>query len=199
MAATPITINAPDASRDRSDHSRVLADQVDLLYRQAPLGIGVTLVIGIILAFELYSSAKIGELVIFWAVLMVVVCIARFLLVLAYRHARDRDTAPDSWLRRFAIGALAAGVTWGFAGAVFFPGHTDEQQVFLAFVLAGMSAGGLPLFSSVWWVYALYAAGVMLVVGLAAGVVVDRAYLLGNGPGISRLAEIGRASCRERV
>ncbi len=68
---------------------------------------------------------------------------------------------PDAWLRRYAIGALGSGVGWGFAGAVFFPGHTDEQQVFLAFVLAGMAAGGLPLFSAVWWVYALYAAGVV--------------------------------------
>ncbi len=126
------------------------------------MGIAVTLVIGSILAFELYSSAKIGELVIFWAMLMAVVSVARFLLVLGYRHASNRDTAPDAWLRRFAIGALAAGVTWGFAGAVFFPGHTDEQQVFLAFVLAGMAAGGLPLFSAVWWVYAIYAVGVML-------------------------------------
>jgi PAS domain S-box-containing protein len=140
----------------------VLADQVELLYRQAPLGIGVTVIIGSVLAFELYSSAKIGELVIFWAILMVVVSAARFLLVLAYKHAGNRDTAPDVWLRRFAIGALGSGVTWGFAGAVFFPGHTDEQQVFLAFVLAGMSAGGLSLFSAVWWVYALFAAGVML-------------------------------------
>ena len=160
--AVPTTSTIADSTRDRSDRARVLVDQVDLLYRQAPLGIGVTLVIGSVLAFELYSSAKIGELVLFWAALMAVVCVAHYLLVLGYRHARNRDTAPDVWLRRFAIGALAAGVTWGFAGAVFFPGHTDEQQVFLAFVLAGMSAGGLPLFSAVWWVYALYAAGVML-------------------------------------
>jgi PAS domain S-box-containing protein len=156
------TIATADSTRDRSDHTRVLADQVELLYRQAPLGIGVTFIIGIVLAYELYSSAKIGELVIFWSVLMVIVCATRYMLVLAYRHAPNRDTAPDAWLRRFAIGALGSGVTWGFAGAVFFPGHTDEQQVFLAFVLAGMSAGGLSLFSAVWWVYALFAAGVML-------------------------------------
>ena len=160
MAALPPT--APDLARDRNDRSRVLADQVELLYRQAPLGIAVTLVIGTVMAFELYSSAKIGELVIFWTCLMVVVSVSRYLLIFAYRHARNRDSAPDVWLRRFAIGALAAGVTWGFAGAVFFPGHTDEQQVFLAFVLAGMAAGGLPLFSAVWWVYALFAIGVML-------------------------------------
>ncbi len=157
----PLPPTSPDPARDRSDRSRVLADQVELLYRQAPVGIVVTLAIGTVLSVELHSSAKIGGWVIFWAMLMVFMCLAFTGLVFAYRHARNRDTAPDSWLRRFAIGAFAAGVTWGFAGAVFFPGHTDEQQVFLAFVLAGMAAGGLPLFSAVWWVYALYAIGVM--------------------------------------
>ncbi len=159
--AAPALTSPTDNQRDRSDRVRVLADQVETLYRQAPLGIAVTLVIGAVLAFELYSSAKIGELVVFWGMLTVFVCGARLGLVFAYKHAQNRDTAPDIWLRRFAIGALGSGVTWGFAGAVFFPGHTDEQQVFLAFVLAGMSAGGLPLFAAVWWVYALYAAGVM--------------------------------------
>ena len=157
----PALSSPTDSQRDRSDRVRVLADQVEILYRQAPLGIAVTLVIGAVLAFELYSSAKIGELVVFWGLLMVFVCVARLGLVFAYKHAQNRDTAPDIWLRRFAIGALGSGVAWGFAGAVFFPGHTDEQQVFLAFVLAGMAAGGLPLFAAVWWVYALYAAGVM--------------------------------------
>lgn len=159
--AAPALTSPTDNQRDRSDRVRVLADQVEILYRQAPLGIAVTLVIGAVLAFELYSSAKIGELVVFWGLLMVFVCVARLGLVFAYKHAQNRDTAPDIWLRRFAIGALGSGVAWGFAGAVFFPGHTDEQQVFLAFVLAGMAAGGLPLFAAVWWVYALYAAGVM--------------------------------------
>jgi PAS domain S-box-containing protein len=92
---------------------------------------------------------------------MVFVSAASSGLVFAYKHATNRDTHPDIWLRRFAICAMGCGVTWGFAGAVFFPGHTDEQQVFLAFVLAGMAAGGLPLFAAVWWIYALYAAGVM--------------------------------------
>ena len=158
----PSSSTPSENNRDRSDRTRLLADQVDLLYRQGPVGIAVTVVIGAVLAFELYSSAKIGELVIFWAILMVVVSILCYILVLAYRNAQNRDAMPEMWLRRFAIGVLAAGVTWGFAGAVFFPGHSDEQQVFLAFVLAGISAGGLPLYSAVWWVYGLFAAGLML-------------------------------------
>ncbi|MSP97325.1 MAG: HAMP domain-containing histidine kinase [Betaproteobacteria bacterium] len=158
----PLPAALTNNTRERDDRVRVLADQVELLYRQAPLGIVVTLVIGAVLAFELYSSAKIGELVILWGMLSAFVCGALYFLVLAYRHTQTRDSAPDVWLRRYAIGTFGSGVVWGFAGAVFFPGNTDEQQVFLAFVLAGMSAGGLPLFSAVWWVYALFAAGLML-------------------------------------
>lgn len=149
------------AANERDDRVRVLADQVELLYRQSPLGIAVSLIVGAILGFELYSSAKIGELVVFWGILIVVVSAGSLFLVLAYRHSPRRDSMPDAWLRRYAIAVLGSGVVWGFAGAVFFPGHTDEQQVFLAFVLAGMATGGLPIFSAVWWVYGLFAAGVV--------------------------------------
>lgn len=147
--------------RDATDSLRVRADQVESLYRHAPLGLAVSLIVGLILSYELYSTAKIGELVIFWAVLTVFISAASLILVYAYQRSSSRDAEPEAWLRRFAISAAAIGVSWGFAGAVFFPGHTDEQQVFLAFVLAGMSAGGLPLLSAVWWVYMLFAAGVV--------------------------------------
>lgn len=158
---SPPTPPPASAAHQRDDRVRVLADQVELLYRQSPLGIAVSLIVGAILGFELYSSAKIGELVIFWGLLMVVVSAGSLLVVVSYRRDQDRDAAPHSWLRRYAIAVLGNGVVWGFAGAVFFPGHTDEQQVFLAFVLAGMTTGGLPLFSAVWWVYAIFSAGVV--------------------------------------
>ena len=91
--AAPTPMDLTDTRRDRNDRVRVLADQVDLLYRQSPLGIVVTLIIGTVLAFELYSSAKIGQLVVFWAALTGIVSVARYFLVLAYRHAQNRDTA----------------------------------------------------------------------------------------------------------
>ena len=47
--AAPSTTTTADSTRDRSDRARVLADQDELLYRQAPLGIGVTFIIGIVL------------------------------------------------------------------------------------------------------------------------------------------------------
>jgi PAS domain S-box-containing protein len=53
------------------------------------------------------------------------------------------------------------GANWGFAGAVFFPSHTDEQQVFLAFLLAGMMSAGIPVYAASWPIFAIYAVGIV--------------------------------------
>ena len=145
--------------RDAADRRRVLGDQVELLYRQSIQGIVASILIGAIATYELWSQ-QYKDLVIFWWVLTLAISVLR--LVLYYSWKKRTDTDHDKWLRWFAIGAFATGANWGFAGSVFFPSHADEQQVFLAFLIAGMSSGGIPFFSAVWWVYALYAAGIMI-------------------------------------
>ena len=145
--------------RDAADRRRVLGDQVELLYRQSIQGIVASILIGAIATYELWSQ-QYKDLVIFWWVLTLAISVLR--LVLYYSWKKRADTDHDKWLRWFAIGAFATGANWGFAGSVFFPSHADEQQVFLAFLIAGMSSGGIPFFSAVWWVYALYAAGIMI-------------------------------------
>ena len=149
----------PAQGHENTDRKRVLADQVELLYRQSWQGILGTLLIGAIATFELWSQ-QYRELVIFWWILTLFICALRYLLWHAWKKRTDQD--HEKWLRWFAIAALATGANWGFAGSVFFPSHADEQQVFLAFLLAGMASGGIPFFSAVWWVYALYAAGIMI-------------------------------------
>jgi len=147
------------AAPDAADRKHILAERVELLYRQSALGIIATIVIATVATTELwYDQYKL--LVVFWWATALLISAARFAIEVAYRRAKKDD--PEKWLRWFAIGALAAGVNWGFAGSVFFPSHTNEQQVFVAFLLAGMASGGIPLLSSVWWVYALYAGGIML-------------------------------------
>ncbi|MGH8705821.1 MAG: ATP-binding protein [Burkholderiales bacterium] len=147
--------------RETALSTRILADQVDQLYRQMPLALGVTIALAGVVVYELYEP-RVQQLVQFWGftTLVVVLCCA----AVAYAYLSDPAAGeqPEKWLRWFAIGAMAMGANWGFAGAVFFPGHTDEQQVFLAFVLAGVVASGLPVLSAVWWVYALFASGVTI-------------------------------------
>ena len=138
---------------------RVFADRVAQLYRQSSLGIVLTLLVGVIVTTELWGPGF-RQITIMWWLITIAIAAARFALYRGYMQRTDHD--EDKWLRWMAIGALAAGVNWGIAGAVFFPAHSDDQQVFLAFMLAGLISGGVAVFSSVWWTYALYAAGIML-------------------------------------
>ncbi len=147
-------------TRDRADPRLVLADRVDQLYGQMWLGISATFLIGAIATFEFWNE-RLKELVLFWWGLVLLITAASAGLLYAYRRSPDRAQDPDQWLRWFGIAALAAGANWGFAGAVFFPSHTDEQQVFLAFLLAGMMSGGIPVYAASWPIFALYAAGIV--------------------------------------
>ena len=143
-----------------ADPRRVLADRVEQIYSQMPLGIVGSFIVSVIATYELRAGRYV-EIVIFWAGLVVLLAAASTGLYWSYRRSTTKASEAAQWLRWLAISALASGATWGFAGAVFFPSHADEQQVFLAFLLAGMVAGGVPIYAISWPVYALYAAGIV--------------------------------------
>jgi PAS domain S-box-containing protein len=148
-------------ARDSADPQRVLADRVEQLYSQMPLGIVVTLIIGSIATYELWDS-RTRDLVLFWWGLVLLVTAARAALYVGYRSSKDKLAEAAQWLRWLGISALANGVNWGFAGAVFFPSHTDEQQVFLAFLLAGIASAGIPTYAASWPMFAIYAGAIVL-------------------------------------
>ncbi|HET7197500.1 MAG TPA: hypothetical protein VFI86_02455, partial [Burkholderiales bacterium] len=145
--------------RDRADPRLVLADRVEQLYSQLPLGMFATLAIGFIAAWEL-REGRLIELVLFWSTLLVVVVALHGVLYLGYRREPDRLGQAPQWLRWLGIGAFAAGAVWGFAAAVFFPSHADERQVFLAFLLSGVVSAGIPMYAASWPIFAAYAAAI---------------------------------------
>jgi len=159
-STAPGTGSASISLSQSADPRRVLADRVEQMYGQMPLGIIGSFVISVIAAYELREGRYV-EIVVFWAGLVVLLTAASAGLYWSYSRSTTKASEAAQWLRWLAIGALANGATWGFAGAVFFPSHADEQQVFLAFLLAGMVAGGVPIYAVSWPVYALYAAGIV--------------------------------------
>lgn len=84
-----------------------------------------------------------------WLSLIVLVAVLR--AILAYYCLRSLPTEKSSLqtqLLRFRIGVLAIGVIWGSAGIVMFPPHEPEHQMFLIFMLAGLTAGGVVSYSA---------------------------------------------------
>jgi PAS domain S-box-containing protein len=164
-APLPAAPAAPAAraadARDSADPQRVLADRVEQLYSQMPQGIVVTLIIGGIATYQL-SDDRIRQLALFWWALVLLVSAARGALYYGYRRSARRLAEAGQWLRWLGISALANGSIWGFAGAVFFPSRVDEQQVFLAFLLAGITSAGIPAYAASWPMFAMYAGAIVL-------------------------------------
>src|SRR3989442_1695316 len=149
----------PEPLRD-ANAPEVLQERCEYIYRRILPAVGATAVLSLLLSAFLWPSSP-AELILFWQTAILLVAAGFWALALAYRRSGDARENPQAWIRRAAFGAAALGAAWGFATAVFFPGG-DYQQVFIAFVVALVTAGGLPMFSTVWWIYALYAAGVMI-------------------------------------
>src|SRR5437016_1045990 len=149
----------PEPLQD-ADAPEVLKERCEYIYRRILPAVGATAVLSLLLSAFLWPSSPI-ELIAFWQTAILLIAAGYWALALAYQRSGDAREHPQPWIRRAAFGAAALGAAWGFATAVFFPGG-DYQQVFIAFVVALVTAGGLPMFSTVWWIYALYAAGVMI-------------------------------------
>ena len=145
---------------EESQAPEVARERCDFIYRRIAPGAAGTAVLSVLLSAFLWRSRAL-ELIVFWQVLILALAAALWTLSLAYKRAPAAREQPALWIRRAGFGAAALGAGWGFAAAVFFPG-AQEEQVFISLVVAVVTVGALPLFSTVWWVYALYAAAVML-------------------------------------
>jgi PAS domain S-box-containing protein len=146
--------------RDRADPKQVLADRVAQLYRQMPIAIVATFIAGGIATFEL-QGRWLKELVLIWWAIVAAYSAAATILWWAYRRSADKVGTASQWLRWLGIAALGNGASWGLAGGVFFRSLSDEQQVFLAFLFAGMASVGIPVYAASWPIFALYAAGIL--------------------------------------
>jgi diguanylate cyclase (GGDEF)-like protein/PAS domain S-box-containing protein len=132
-----------DSSGIESRYSTELfAEQVRLLYKNAPLAYIATLMNGAILAFV--QSAHISvPVVLAWYGSLVLVTAIRALIVRQYARIQPGCDEAPRWNTIYVSGALSAGTVWGSAALVLFPVDSIAHQVLVAFVLAGMSAGGI--------------------------------------------------------
>ena len=150
----------PAAGEPGEDAPEVMRERCEFVYRRLAPAAAATAVLSVLLSAFLWPLRPV-ELIVFWQIAILVLAGSLWILSEAYRRTRGAREQAEVWIRRAAFGAAALGAGWGYAAAVFFPGG-QEEQVVISFTIALVSAGGLPLFSTVWWIYALYAAAVML-------------------------------------
>jgi len=120
----------------------VLGEQTRLLFGSLPGALLSNALVASLLVVILWSLST-PPIALPWLGLMGIVLALR---MASYFHYRNRmqaaDFPNDGMLRQFRTGVIATGLVWGLAGVVLFPPELTHQ-VFLAFVLAGVSAAGI--------------------------------------------------------
>jgi len=144
----------PDGRTDRTAESSdalLYAEQLRLLYGGLPAALAANVLLAILLAavqWPALSPVLAGG----WLALMAAVLTWRGLVGLRYRRdkeqARSEAETAQRWLRRFRLGAIATGAVWGVAGLLLFPPGQIVHQAYVAFVLAGVSAGAITSLSA---------------------------------------------------
>jgi PAS domain S-box-containing protein len=123
-----------------SRRQQILSAQIRLLYANANIGVGVTLLAATILAL-LQREIVPKALIIGWWFYMTLVSLSRCALARRYRRASPAYTDVSRWRAAFTLGAGLAGTGWGGAGVLLYPEAHLTNQLFLVFVLGGMMLG----------------------------------------------------------
>ncbi len=156
----------------------MLAGEIDQCFRHLPISLVAHTANSLILVAVLWGA--VGERrLLAWLGAVLLVAAARYMLWRSYGDPRRAGRiSGETWRRLAVAGACAAGVAWGSAGIILFHPESFPHQVFLAFVLGGMVAGGIPLLSSIKSAYRCFAIPVLLPITLQFMAHGDRIHLI---------------------
>lgn len=143
-------------------HSAVEKDRVDLLYQQAASGYLATLVNATVVTLVLWDEVKDDKLI-WWFGTMIVITLARFGLLWHWSDKHGHASVALQTRRDvYVLGALFSGLGWGAVAPLLFGDIGLPYQVFVAFVLAGMTAGAVSVMSAVPMALAAFALPVLI-------------------------------------
>ncbi|MFA6920304.1 MAG: EAL domain-containing protein [Gallionella sp.] len=120
--------------------------QTQQMFATSNTSLATGVILAFILAFvqrEVVSQA----VVLAWFFAIVAISLARAFLVFAYHRATVGEGHKD-WLTKFRIGVIASGIAWGSTAFLLFPEQQPQYQMFLIFMLTGMTAGGVISYSA---------------------------------------------------
>jgi diguanylate cyclase (GGDEF)-like protein len=139
--------NTPRSASDDGEPASIFARRVALLYDGLPLALTTILVIATIL-FGVQWAVVDPVKVAIWYGMVLAVTIGRFGLHCAFRHKTHDPARSFRWLNLFLLGALCSGITWGSTAYFLFPAHDLSHQLFVVFVVGGMSAGSMTILAA---------------------------------------------------
>jgi len=125
----------------------VRAGQVHLLYTNAPFAVIANVVVITVLTLLLWHTIAKSALLA-WVAYSLLVVAGRAVLAWRYLRLPPSGRVGRFWQDAYLIAAGLSGLGWGAAGIWLFAEDSMPHQLFLAFVLGGMTAGAVPTMSA---------------------------------------------------
>jgi PAS domain S-box-containing protein len=151
---------------------RILAERVKLLYDRALIS-QATVVVNAVIVTGVFWGTTPPERSLAWTATLCLLAALRMALVVAARRGDRVSRDPRAWAHRFAAGSAITGVAWGAAALVFHAPNSSAHQVFLAFVLGGMTAGAASSNASYLPAFLAFAAPALLPMVVRLGLAAD--------------------------
>lgn len=120
---------------------RVLAEQVRMLYSNAPMTYRVS-VVNACLVYGVLGLYLPQERMLAWLALVLTITLGRYVVVALYWR-NDAPQDPRRWAQFVRLGAMLSGLAWGSLITVPGVGAPIWIQSFISFVIAGMSTAAL--------------------------------------------------------
>jgi len=140
----------------------IQSEQTRQMYAAGKLSLATSTVLAVILAIVQWQVVD-YTIVAVWFSLTALIALFRVALIHAYLNATlgDRQNNPV-WLTRFRLGVLLGGLIWGSAGFIMFPADHPQHQMFLIFMLTGMTAGGVISYAADMFSGIVFSAAIMI-------------------------------------
>jgi signal transduction histidine kinase/CheY-like chemotaxis protein len=155
-------ISVPDPQIEGEVRNRTTA----LLYRNVALAQAVAF----LLASLLVASANApGNAAALWWGAMAAIAGIRLAIAWKYAHAEEASRAAPRWREVAIANAAIAGLAWAVGAAIFMTGAPVDQQIYFAFVHAGVVAGAVPILAAVPLAFRVFSVPGILVVMAETG------------------------------
>ncbi len=148
-------MGTPPDNLSKRDYIEI--EKVRKSYAHLPLGFLGTISGAVVLFFALRSVVPFSRLGV-WLGLIVCATFLRFIHYLYYNRIANSVNRTVLWKHQFYASILISGIVWGSGGFFLFPPESFMHQVFLAFILGGMIASSMGVYSileTTFWLFSL--------------------------------------------
>ncbi|HOW76890.1 MAG TPA: ATP-binding protein [Candidatus Competibacteraceae bacterium] len=140
---------------------RIHAQQVCLLYAQAPMGFIPSVLIAPILTLILWDVIP-HQVLLIWLALLETTLLIRIALTVAFQRCPPVDHDPVRWATRYIIACAASGVCWGGTVILLILSPSLVYDTLIALIIGGVLMGGVLTMTPVLNAYLAYALPLVL-------------------------------------